>query len=419
MTTSQKTRLSKWLVRAVLILNSGLALSYIGLWTITARQGQFWRADFSAFYTGWAIVRDGLGNHLYDLDLQTRYQHTILEGRSFSDGLLPYTYPPHMALYFSPLAQMPRPSAFLLWTLGECALLAWLILLLQDFTRTWRPMDRWLALSGILSLPAVLYNFLLGAFSLFLLICLWQFYQALKNSREGQSGVWLAAGLIKPQNILLPGVLLLGARRWKAVAGAVLAAIVIFITCSAVLGWRIWLDFLNLLRSLNHLYGFMGMEPTSMYNFKGVLTSILGASRGNWINILSWAALAASMLFTLWIWRGTWNTREAAFDLRMAFTLLLGLFFNLYLFPQDSLLLVLPVILFYNYLRRQELPFQAYAIFLLLCPSVFLVSEFTIGYKWGVHVPVLAIVVLMAWMIPALWKESRNDWRSDQPGAPV
>ena len=112
MMSSPKNRLSKWLVRAVLILNTGLALSYIGLWAITARQGQFWRADFSAYYTGWAIVRDGLGNQLYDLDLQTRYQQTILEGRSFSDGLLPFTYPPHMALYFSPLAQMRATISF-------------------------------------------------------------------------------------------------------------------------------------------------------------------------------------------------------------------------------------------------------------------------------------------------------------------
>jgi hypothetical protein len=419
MMSSPKNRLTQWLVRAVLILNSGLALSYVGLWAITARQGQFWRADFSAFYTGWAIVRDGLGHQLYDLDLQTRYQQTILEGRSFSDGLLPFTYPPHMALYFSPLAQMSRSSAFLLWTLGECALLVWLLRLLQDFTRSWQPIDRWLALSSVLSLPAVLYNFLLGAFSLFLLICLWQFYRALKNSREGQSGVWLAAGLIKPQNILLPGILLLGARRWKAIAGVVLSGIFIFLTTSAALGWRIWLDFLNLLRSLNSMYGSMGMEPTSMYNFKGVLTSILGVNRGNWINGLSWAGLAGSILFTLWIWRGAWTAREAAFDLKMAITLLLGLFFNLYLFPQDSLLLVLPAILFYNYLRRRELSYRPYAAFILLCPSVFLVSEFTIGNELGVRVPVLAIIVLLAWITHAIWKESRNDWRSNQPGTPV
>jgi hypothetical protein len=181
------------------------------------------------------------------------------------------------------------------------------------------------------------------------------------------------------------------------------------------LGWRIWLDFLNMLRSLNNLYGVMGMEPTGMYNFKGVLTSILGASHGALINSLSWAALAGSMLLTLWIWRGSWAPDDPSFDLRMAYSLLLGLFFNLYLFPQDSLLLVLPAILFYNYLRRRALPVRWYAAFILLCPSLFLVSEFTIGNRLGLHIPVLAMVILLGWMTYALWKESRNDSRPNQP----
>jgi hypothetical protein len=413
---NQKNRLAKWLIRAALILNTGIALSYIGLLVITARQGLFWRADFSAFYTGWSIMRDGFGNQLYNLDLQTRYQKTILEGRWLSDGLLPFSYPPHMALYFSPLARLPRSSAFGLWTLFECAQLIWLLRLLYDFTHSWQPIERLLVFSGILSLPAVFYNFLQGAFSLFLLICLWQFYLALKKGREGQSGIWLAAGLIKPQNIILPGILLLGARRWRAVAGAVLGGLFIFITCTVVLGWRIWLDFLKLLRSLNNMYGRLEMEWTSMYNFKGVLTSILGASQGTLINGLSWTALVASILFTLWIWRGAWSSQEADFELRMAYTLLLGLFFNLYLYPQDSLLLVLPVILFYQYLRRRELPRRAYSVFTLLCPSLFLVSEFTIGYKLGVHIPVLAIVLLLAWMTNAVWKESKYGTRKWQPG---
>jgi Glycosyltransferase family 87 len=417
--SSSPGRLSKWLVRAALILNTGLAVSYIGLWVLTARQGQFWRADFSAYYTGWAIVRDGLGKQLYDLNLQTHYQQTILEGRSFNDGLLPFTYPPHMALYFSPMARLARPSAFMLWTLGECALLTWLLRLVFIFTRGWGPIDRWLAFSAILSLPAMLYNFLLGAFSLFILICLWQFYLTLRNGRDGQSGIWLAAGLIKPQNMLLSGFLLLAGRRWKGILGAAVTGILIFLTTSAVLGWRIWLDFLNLLRSLNSLFGSLGMEPTSMYNFKGLLTAVLGASRGDWINRISWIALAASLLLTLWIWRKEWNAREPGFDLRMAFTLLLGLFFNLYLFPQDSLLLAFPAILFYNYLRRRELPYRAYAAFVLCCPAVFLISEFTIGYKLGLRIPVLAMMILMVWMAFALWKESKHGSRAIQPGNPV
>lgn len=151
-----------------------------------------------------------------------------------------------------------------------------------------------------------------------------------------------------------------------------------------------------------------------MYNFKGVLTGILGASHGALINGLSWAALAGSMLLTLWIWRGSWAPGDASFDLRMAFTLLSGMFFNLYLFPQDSLLLILPVILFYNYLRQRGLPIRLYSTFILLCPVILLISEFSIGDKLGIRIPVVAMIILLGWMSYALWKESRNDSRAYQ-----
>lgn len=114
-----------WLARGALFLNLSLGLSYVGLWLILAQQGMFWRADFSAYYTGWAIVRDGLGEQLYDFDLQTRYQQQILEGRSFSQGLLPYLNPPHATLPFVPLALLTRADAFWVWSLVQAALLVW------------------------------------------------------------------------------------------------------------------------------------------------------------------------------------------------------------------------------------------------------------------------------------------------------
>ena len=41
----------------------------------------FWRADFTNYYTGWSLVRDGLGHRHYDLELQTRYQEQIVPER--------------------------------------------------------------------------------------------------------------------------------------------------------------------------------------------------------------------------------------------------------------------------------------------------------------------------------------------------
>ena len=90
-------------LRYLFYMNVAIALSYVGLILVAARQDLLWRADFTAYYTGAAMIRDGIGRRLYDLDLQTAYQQRILGQRSFLGGLLPYNSPPHLALLLVPL----------------------------------------------------------------------------------------------------------------------------------------------------------------------------------------------------------------------------------------------------------------------------------------------------------------------------
>ena len=77
-------RLLPLLFRALFILNVGLALGNVGLWLSAMRQGLFWRADFTALYTGGTLVQEGQGAHLYDFEVQTRYQQEIL-GNTFAN----------------------------------------------------------------------------------------------------------------------------------------------------------------------------------------------------------------------------------------------------------------------------------------------------------------------------------------------
>ena len=141
------------LVCGALTLNLGLALSYAALWAMLEVQGQFWLADFSSYYTGWYMVREGQAAHLYDLEWQARYQQQGLEGRSFADGLLPFIYPPHTVVPFLPLAGLPRPTAFWLWTLLQIVLLAWLLRQMWQLARAWEPPERWLLVSAVVAYP--------------------------------------------------------------------------------------------------------------------------------------------------------------------------------------------------------------------------------------------------------------------------
>jgi len=402
-----RTRLPAWALRLVLILNLSIGLSYVGLWLMQAQGGLFWRADFSAFYTGWAIVRDGQGAHLYDLDVQARYQREILGGRSFAEGLLPYGNPPYATLPFVPLAWLPRTTAFWIWTLGQVALLVWLLRLLRSIAEDWAPHERRLLLAAVIAFPPLLTSFLLGAFSLFLLICLLQFYRTLKGSREAHSGLWLVLGTVKMQAMVLPGLLLLAARRWRALASALLIGGMLALLASLVLGWRIWLDFLAVLRVHTTYFGTFGVDPAKMYNFKGTLALLLGNQQQALINQISTVGLIAAAGATVLLWCGAWRPEDPTFELRMALTLLLGLLFSPHLNPHDGLMLVAPALLFYIYLRRRNLARSRYAAVILSCPLLFLISEFTVGGSLGVRVPVVVMVVLAVWMIKALRDEQR------------
>lgn len=407
--TTFKPGISPLLSRIALALNLILAMSFVGLWLIAAHEGLFWRADFSAFYTGWSIVRDGRGAQLYDLSVQTAYQQRVLEGRSFSEGLLPYVNPPHVTIPFAPLAWLPLSIAFVVWIGLQLGLLGYLLWLIWQCTDSWQTYERWLPITSILAFPPLFTTFLLGTFSLAMLVFLLQFYLTLKRGHEQPAAMWLVLATVKPQAVVLPGLMLLAARRFRAIGYVVLFGGVALVVSSLVLGLQSVTDYLNILQVISTYFGVYGLDPAKMYNLRGTLTLWLGNHQGALINQISTLALMAAGGVTLWLWRGRWRVDEPMFDLRFGLTILLGLLFTPHLYAHDALLLVLPALLFYSYLRHSGLSRRAYAIFAISCPLLFLISEFTVGGGLGIRMPALAMLVLLMWMISALAQRGKRE----------
>jgi hypothetical protein len=295
---SNTPRLHKLMFTGALILNLSLAISYVGLWIIQAQQGNLWRADFSAFYTSWVMVHDGEGSQIYNFQLEAQYQQNILGGRSFAEGLLPYNNPPHVALFFAPMAYLSLQHAYMLWTLIQAGLLLYLFWRLYALAADWSPKERGMLLITAAALPSMLINFLLGAYSLLMLICLIQFTDALRHNRPIHIGFWFMVGMIKPQVMVLPGVVLLATRRWRALFFSLLGAFTLFLLSSLVLGWNIWLDYLNQLQTVSNFFGKYGIDPRDMYNFRGTLALLLGKEHANLVNGISTLALFGCVMIT-------------------------------------------------------------------------------------------------------------------------
>ena len=403
----QRIHHTSWSVRIAIIVQFALIVAYIFYWlALIPRDHFFLHADFTGYFTGWSMARDGQSAHLYDLEWQTRYQRPIVGDEPFSDGLLPFVYSPGFVVLFYPLAWLPRPWAFLAWTLIQLGLLWCVLRLLARLSATWEAHERWLLLSTVVAFPPMLLSFGHGAMSLLVLLAMLQFCLGLQAGKQAHAGIWLALlGVVKPQFVLLPSVWLVAARRWRAVSTAAALTGVFVVVSGLLLGFTAWLGLATLLRQTSQFFGLFGFQPAMMYNVRAVLTVLLGSDQATAINLLSTLVLLAGMGVTYVLWRGSWRPADPDFDLRAALTVLLSLLLSPHIYEHDALLLVVPAVLFYRYLRRCGRARQVYVAFLLCNPLLFLVAEFTAGAVMGLRAPLWAMLVLTAWVGAALFQE--------------
>lgn len=394
-------------LRWLIALHLGIALGYLGLLVRAALDGLLWQADFTAFYTGGAIVRQGLGPQLYDLDLQTRIQQAILgPGRMFYDGVLPFINPPHFALVMAPFSLLPLGPAFWCWTALQAGILVRLIQRLRLLSAEWERGERWMLLSAFFAFFPLFLQFLYGSLSLFVLWCLTEFYLAIRQGKDARAGVWLALAAVKLQAALFPFLIILAGRRRRALLGAGAAGLVIFGVTTAALGPGIWPDYLRWLAATGSYFDRFGVYPAGMINLKGTLTLWLGAGQAPLIQAITGIALAAGALGVLIYWaRQGWEPERPRFDRRFSFTLLLGALLSPHQNQHDCLISTLPIALFYDSMRRLGCPTRpptAFPLlascFLLAWPVLFLLEQFALQGRLGIRLPVVLMAILLTWL---------------------
>ncbi|MGH7225075.1 MAG: glycosyltransferase 87 family protein, partial [Gemmataceae bacterium] len=306
------------LPRAALVLNAGLALALVVTWAHMAVQGTFWAADFTGFYTGWAMVLDGRGDRLYDLDVQREYQQRVAPELAASGSRLLFNYPPHVAVPAALLALLPRPAAFHAWDLLQLALLIPLVRFLRQLTPDRATLPFLVLLATVAAFPPLFISFQMGQVSLLVLVCLLGFVRDLEREKPFGTAFWFALLTIKPQFLLAPAAILLAGRRWRelGLAAALFAAWALL--ASAVLGWCCWIEFANILAHLSRQFGTNGVYPLAMYNLKGFLTSVLDEASSARINMLSAASVLLAVLVLVAMGRKPLRLGTAEWDLRLA-----------------------------------------------------------------------------------------------------
>jgi hypothetical protein len=111
-----------WLIMAVIIIFQISVVAYFSL--IAPPQG----SDLLAFLTGGLMVREGLGERLYDLNLQLAFQNQIAN-KPDNLFLLPFKTLPFFSLIFIPLTLFSFPTSYCLFCFLNLSLIGFFVYL--------------------------------------------------------------------------------------------------------------------------------------------------------------------------------------------------------------------------------------------------------------------------------------------------
>ena len=391
------------MVRLLLCINIGLSIAYTISW-IALWQDHYLNADFTAFYTGLIIVRDGLGSSLFNFDLQAAIQQNILEGRSFKDGLLPFVWPPHTLPIFYPLSWISLKSAYIIFSTLQFISLISVAYLIKKILQQFSIDVRFLSIALLCSLFSTYYTFVLGNHSLFILLSILGSYYSIKRGNDFSAGAWLALGTIKPQLILMPVIMLIAGRKWKVITGFVLTLIPFIFLSTFMFGWKIWIEYLCILQKVNQYFDYMGFYPAAMYNLKGTLYSSTGSQHWDLIMFLSTIGLLSSLILTVLIWYKKFDTHSSDFELRFALTVLLGLFFSPHLYGHDFVLVFAALLFLIVYTGNNSGSLSLVKLFSVF-PILFFLTEIVFKINVGIKFPTLMMIIMMIWIS---WKLVRD-----------
>ena len=328
----------KWPLRLYLIGMCAIHVSFIWMERIPISRGY---PDFTVFYTAAAMLRAGMGRHLYSGAAQYLVQRRFV----ITDwqGPLPFLHPPFEALLFVPFTFLPYPYAWMLWNLCNLAMLVVVIRLLRRHSRTLATIsvaDCLLFAAAFFPVATTLFD---GQDAILLLLCFCLGYDRLARKADFQAGLFFALGLLKFQFAVPLVLLLVFWGMWKTAAsfafwGAVLVAVSLAIT-----GWQGLYDYPRYVYLVGITPGAGMVPPDSLISMPAL---ILGSGLPFPHRFLHAAAVLASVGMFLWAMRAgarlcSGGDGPGAFSLAVLTCILVGYHAH----PHDLTILLLPMAL--------------------------------------------------------------------------
>jgi hypothetical protein len=363
--------------RALIAVNAGLAIGFTYvLYRNLSQRGGAITTDFTVFWSGWTLILHGRASALYDEAAQRATQELLMYGMHFEGGLMAFLNPPHAALVSVPFGWLAdragESTAFLVWTIGNLALLAMLVRGLCDQWGVTARKHQLMLATAVLGFYPTFCAIKNGQASLVLALAILGLYRAEKAARDWTGAAWLVVLTIKPQLVPMAVLYLAARRRWRLLGYASVMVATVAAMTALALGPAIWFDYLTHVRGLEHFWG--SGTPDYMLNIRGALTRMFGVDQHVWIDPVSeavWVAAMALVGFAL-----VRRRIDQADDTRpaYAFVIGLGLLANHHLFIHDAVIWTIPLVLFAASIRDAGDDWRPFARFALAWPIIFAVA---------------------------------------------
>jgi hypothetical protein len=297
------------------------------------------RADFMGFYLGGTIVNHGPRSELYDEAFQLALRQRLFGPRV---GVDVYLHPPFEALFFSPLARLPYPAAYLLWDLMNLMMFAACLYLLQ---RSALHFDADSRLIFTLALAVPLISTLgEGQDSILLLLLYVSAFVNLKKGRDFWAGSALGASFFRFQ-LAIPFLLVfLALRRWRVVLGASAVSLFLGVLSLFLVGWRGMERYGQLLIART---GGTYSPAAQMPTVRGFIDTVVAGKVNEGLSTI--LVIVTSLALLGWLlgkWRGrSWDPAAGTFDLLVSLSLVVAFLLSFHSLVHTLVVLALPMVL--------------------------------------------------------------------------
>ena len=270
MTSFVKSR--KFLVAAFLLAMTFCNLTLLFRVLPALRNGY---QDFTIYYTGARLLRNGQASALYNLGTQYRTQLTFTHV-PIRQGPLPYNHPPFETILFVPFTLLKYWPAYLVWTaLSLIMLAASVVLLRRQFPQLAAVPPIVLGLGATAFFPVAI-GLIQGQDVILLLFLFVLAIICLERGNDAVAGALLAAGLFRP-HLVVPLVVLLAIRRWRILLGFVPVALLLVGISVAIMGWSVPFDYVRFVLRVERT-GAGGFGPHAVPNLRGLIADLPGLS---------------------------------------------------------------------------------------------------------------------------------------------